>query len=170
MKIILSILVTVTLCASGTFTALAENAPFAAKENRSGVKKSHVILRFVECADQNGPSDETVPMKGSGEPVGLTGPDICDEHSVEKAITALDAYGRPAVFINFTPEGGAVFADATKRLIRKKIAVIFKGEVISCPLVMAEITGGKVQIMGAMTATEAEEIVKAINAAKSGTE
>lgn len=159
---------TFSLCAAVVLPALAKNSPDAAKENRSVVKKSGAVLRFVECVDDIGSARETLQMKGTGNPVGLTGSDICDEHSVEKAETASDAYGRPAVFINFTPEGGEAFAKATKRLIRKKIAVIFKGEVISCPVVMAEITGGKVQIMGAMTATEAEEIVKAINAAKSG--
>ena len=169
MKILLSILVSFSLCVSAGLTALAENAPDAAKENRSVVKKSGAVLRFVECADKNGPSDETVPMKGSGDTIGLTGPDICDEHSVEKAETALDAYERPAIMIKFTPGGTAAFANATKRLTGKKIAVIFRGEVLICPTVMQEINEGMIQITGAMTASEAEEIVKAINAAKSGT-
>ena len=60
---------------------------------------------------------------------GLTGKDL------EKSILSTDASGQWVVSLEFNSEGSKKFADLTKRLVGKQMAIFFDGELQSAPRV-----------------------------------
>ncbi len=87
--------------------------------------------------------------------VELTGENIND------AQAGFDEQNQPAVHINLDAAGASIFRDLTRENIGKRIAMVLvekgKGEVVTAPVVRAEIGGGRVQITGSMGVTEAND-------------
>jgi len=71
---------------------------------------------------------------------------------------------KPHVGLEFTDEGGKIFADLTKNNVGKLLAIYLDGSPISAPRVQEEITGGKAQITGSFTLEEAKELALRLNA------
>lgn len=69
----------------------------------------------------------------------------------------------PVVVLEFTKEGGGLFAEMTRDNIGKTIAIYLDGSPISTPVVQAEITGGEAIITGAGSADEAKQLVGRLN-------
>ncbi|MFC1756692.1 protein translocase subunit SecD [Patescibacteria group bacterium] len=69
----------------------------------------------------------------------------------------------PEISIEFTKEGGDLFAKVTRENIGKPLAIYLDGDVISAPNVREEITGGKAQITGQFTPEEAKTLVRRLN-------
>ncbi|MEK7148085.1 MAG: protein translocase subunit SecD [Patescibacteria group bacterium] len=69
----------------------------------------------------------------------------------------------PVVGIEFTKEGGDLFAKITKENIGKPLAVVLDGNILSTPTIQGEITGGKAQITGNFTPDQARELVRNLN-------
>jgi preprotein translocase subunit SecD len=65
---------------------------------------------------------------------------------------------QPVVAIEFTSEGGKIFADLTAKNVGKKIAILLDKQVITDPVVQEPISGGKAVITGQRTPKEAEEL------------
>jgi len=67
----------------------------------------------------------------------------------------------PAVHLTLDGKGSRIFRDVTRENVGKRMAIILfekgKGEVVTAPVIRAEIGGGRVQISGAMTTTEASD-------------
>ncbi len=67
----------------------------------------------------------------------------------------------PTVNLSLDAKGSRIFRDVTRDNIGKRMAILLfekgKGEVVTAPVIRAEIGGGRVQISGAMTTTEAAE-------------
>jgi protein-export SecD/SecF family membrane protein len=70
----------------------------------------------------------------------------------------------PYVALEFTDEGGKIFAELTKNNIGKKIAIYLDGAPISIPTVREEIPSGRAQISGDFTIAEARELALRLNA------
>ena len=70
--------------------------------------------------------------------------------------------GEPAVHINLDGRGATIFQQVTRESIGKRMAMVLvekgKGEVITAPVIRSEIPGGRVQISGRMTTTEARDV------------
>ncbi len=68
----------------------------------------------------------------------------------------------PAVHIGLDGVGARKFKEATRENVGKRMAIILfekgKGEVITAPVIREEIGGGRVQISGSMTTSEAQDI------------
>jgi len=86
-----------------------------------------------------------------GEPI-LTGADL------RSAGVTMDQFNRPAVSLNFNPEGSAKFAAATEQFIGQTIYIHLDEEVISAPTVESIITDGNAIITGAGTMDEAANL------------
>lgn len=71
---------------------------------------------------------------------------------------------QPYVALEFGTEGKQRFADATKANIGKPIYIMMDDEIISAPIVQAEITDGKASITGHFTGESAEELASLIRA------
>lgn len=71
---------------------------------------------------------------------------------------------QPHVSLEFTDEGGKIFAELTKNNVGKTLAIYLDGSPISIPRVQEEITGGKAQITGKFTVEEAKQLSERLNA------
>lgn len=67
----------------------------------------------------------------------------------------------PAVHLTLDSKGARIFADVTAESIGKRMAILLiekgKGEVVTAPVIRAEIGGGRVQISGSMSTVEAAD-------------
>ena len=93
----------------------------------------------------------------------LTGDMIAD---ARKQVGQVSQQGvsEPYVSLEFTAEGRQLFAEATKNNIGKPIAIILDDEIVSAPIVNAEITDGNAMITGHFTPEEAEKTASLIRA------
>jgi len=67
----------------------------------------------------------------------------------------------PTVNLNLDAKGTRIFRDVTRENVGKRMAILLfekgKGEVVTAPVIRTEIGGGRVQISGRMTTTEAND-------------
>lgn len=90
---------------------------------------------------------------------GLTG-----RYLKSAQIGAQQTTSQPIILISFDTEGARLFADITKRLVGKPLAILLDGEVISSPTVQEAITGGNAQISGNMSRQDVQRLVSLLNA------
>ncbi len=87
--------------------------------------------------------------------VVLTGDNLTDAQS------GFDENQEPAVHLTLDSRGARIFRDVTRESVGKRMAIILfekgKGEVVTAPVIRGEISGGRVQISGRMTAEEAAD-------------
>lgn len=76
--------------------------------------------------------------------------------------------GEPAVHISLDGTGARIFQQATRENVGKRMAILLfekgKGEVVTSPVIRAEIGGGRVQISGRMNTQEANDIALLLRA------
>jgi len=74
----------------------------------------------------------------------------------------------PAVHLRLDGPGGRIFQEVTRESIGKRMAILLiekgKGEVVTAPVIRTEIPGGRVQISGRMTTTEANDVALLLRA------
>lgn len=108
-----------------------------------------------ELLDDSGPNG-TVSKILVNRDVELAGDNIVD------AEPGFDENGSPAVNIRLDSAGAAIFKQVTGENIGKRMAMILvdhgKSEVVTAPVIRAEIGGGQVQISGAMDVEEANDV------------
>lgn len=92
-------------------------------------------------------------------PTNLTG-----RYVKSAALTFDNVTGKPQVSIEFTDDGGKLFADLTSKNVGKPLAIFLDNQLIEMPVVREEIAGGKAQITGKFTVDEAKRLVERFNA------
>ncbi len=70
---------------------------------------------------------------------------------------------QPMVSLVFNSEGSALFEKITKENVGKIVAIYLDGSPISTPVVREAITGGRAQISGSFTPSEARQLVGRLN-------
>ncbi len=74
----------------------------------------------------------------------------------------------PAVHLTLDAKGARIFRDITRENVGKRMAILLiekgKGEVVTAPVIRTEIGGGRVQISGRMTTTEANDVALLLRA------
>ena len=74
----------------------------------------------------------------------------------------------PAVHLRLDGQGSRIFQEVTRENVNKRMAILLiekgKGEVITAPVIRSEIPGGRVQISGRMTTTEANDVALLLRA------
>jgi preprotein translocase subunit SecD len=74
----------------------------------------------------------------------------------------------PAVHLTLDGKGSRIFRDVTRENVGKRMAILLfekgKGEVVTAPVIRSEIGGGRVQISGRMTTTEANDVALLLRA------
>jgi preprotein translocase subunit SecD len=74
----------------------------------------------------------------------------------------------PAVHLTLDAKGARIFRDVTRESVGKRMAILLfekgKGEVVTAPVIRTEIGGGRVQISGRMTTTEANDVALLLRA------
>lgn len=76
--------------------------------------------------------------------------------------------GEPAVHINLDGRGATIFQQVTRENVGRRLAMVLvergKGEIVTAPVIRTEIGGGRVQISGQMTTTEARDVALLLRA------
>ncbi len=76
--------------------------------------------------------------------------------------------GEPAVHLTLDGRGATLFQQTTRENVGRRIAMVLvergKGEIVTAPVVRQEIGGGRVQISGRMTTTEARDVALLLRA------
>jgi preprotein translocase subunit SecD len=89
--------------------------------------------------------------------VVLTGENLTDAQAGFDSQTQ-----EPAVHLTLDAKGSRLFRDVTRENVGKRMAILLfekgKGEVVTAPVIRGEIGGGRVQISGAMTTVEANDV------------
>jgi preprotein translocase subunit SecD len=74
----------------------------------------------------------------------------------------------PAVHLRLDGQGARTFQEVTRENVNKRMAILLiekgKGEVITAPVIRAEIPGGRVQISGRMSTNEATDVALLLRA------
>lgn len=74
----------------------------------------------------------------------------------------------PAVHLTLDSAGARIFKDITRDNVGKRMAILLiekgKGEVVTAPVIRTEIGGGRVQISGRMTTSEANDVALLLRA------
>jgi len=74
----------------------------------------------------------------------------------------------PAVHLRLDGPGARIFQEVTRENVNKRMAILLvekgKGEVVTAPVIRSEIPGGRVQISGRMTTTEASDVALLLRA------
>ena len=74
----------------------------------------------------------------------------------------------PAVHLTLDSAGSRIFKDITRDNVGKRMAILLiekgKGEVVTAPVIRTEIGGGRVQISGRMTTSEANDVALLLRA------
>nr|MBL8456386.1 protein translocase subunit SecD [Zoogloeaceae bacterium] len=74
----------------------------------------------------------------------------------------------PAVHLTLDAAGARIFRDVTRDNVGKRMAILLiekgRGEVVTAPVIRTEIGGGRVQISGRMTTTEAADVALLLRA------
>jgi len=99
------------------------------------------------------------PTLANTKSVDLSGKDL------KKATVSFNSNnGEPEVAIEFTPDGGRKFADVTKRLVGKPLAIFLDETPLMWPTVKTEITDGTGVISGGFTFDQAKRLTLQLNA------
>lgn len=88
---------------------------------------------------------------------------VLDEQYLSKASVSFSQGFAPQVDLLFNAEGGKIFAELTKRLMGKQIAIFVGGELLTAPTVQSVIPDGRAVITGNYTAESAKKLATDIN-------
>ena len=110
-------------------------------------------LSFAEVKDN--PGENELPYI----PSDLAGSDLSRARVVFEPTT-----GKPAVSIEFTPEGATKFETLTERNVGKPLPVLLDDALVTAPVVQEKISGGQAQITGDFTTDEANRLAIQLNA------
>jgi hypothetical protein len=96
-------------------------------------------------------------------------PALTGAHVSIADVTANEVTQRPEVLLRFDEAGSRDFADLTRRITGRKLAIVLDGNVMSAPVVQTAITGGRCVItMGGgdpdATRREAEDLARVLAA------
>jgi preprotein translocase subunit SecD len=76
--------------------------------------------------------------------------------------------GEPAVHLSLDGRGATIFQQVTRENVGRRLAMVLiergQGEIVTAPVIRTEIGGGRVQISGRMTTTEARDVALLLRA------
>ena len=101
-------------------------------------------------------------LERNGQPVIVKKQVILTGENLTDAQPGFDSQTQEAaVHLRLDAKGARIFRDVTRENVGKRMAILLfekgKGEVVTAPVIRAEIGGGQVQISGRMTSTEAAD-------------
>jgi hypothetical protein len=86
-----------------------------------------------------------------------------DGNSISGAGIDFDANGQRAIEIRFSDSGARVFETITKTNIGRQLVIVFRGKVLSVPVIRSAIPSGYVQVTGNIGEQQIHEIVDDLN-------
>jgi len=114
---------------------------------------------FTEKEKESTAAAFLFPTLENTKPAGLTGKDL------KKASLSFSSQtGEPEVAISFSENGAKIFADVTKRLVGKPLAIFLDDMPLTWPRVNTEIIDGSAVITGSFKFDEAKRLALQLNA------
>lgn len=115
-----------------------------------------LFAQYTERTVKEGTSSAITPVF---LPTGLTGAYL------NKASLVFDQRsGSPQVGLKFNKQGTLLFAELTKKNIKKPLAIFLDNQLLTAPVVQDEIKDGNAVISGTFTVEEAKALVNQLNA------
>ena len=126
------------------------------REQRSDLEAQAIIEKYNGLAPEQQQSFSEDPYF---KPTELTG------KYLKSAVLQFDPNtNKPSIGLEFDSDGAKLFEEITSRNVGKKVAIYLDGSPISIPTVQEAISGGKAQITGSFTITEAKQLAQRLNA------
>jgi preprotein translocase subunit SecD len=128
------------------------------------VDEEHKDLQSLQSALAGQvPFGDELLFEREGQPLLLKKQVVLTGDSISDAQPGFDNQtGEPAVHITLDGKGARIFQQVTRESVGKRMAMVLiekgKAEVITAPVIRSEIGGGRVQISGRMTTTEAQDV------------
>jgi preprotein translocase subunit SecD len=125
--------------------------------------------RAAESGNGPVPFGDERYLERSGQPVIVKKQVILTGENLTDAQPGFDQQTQEAaVHLTLDAKGSRIFKDITRENIGKRMAILLfekgKGEVVTAPVIRSEIGGGRVQISGRMTTTEANDVALLLRA------
>ena len=147
---------------------LSNRAKLTVEDEKISVNEDHTIAVFLPGAKEeefqniisNGKIVFAVNYGSKEEKEILTGKNI--KSAMAEELTDY-GYPRSVVNIQFDEEGTAILADVTQACQGQQIAIVFDGELLMSPTIVAPITEGVVQISGIEDRMTAERMAVIID-------
>ncbi|MCM8527053.1 MAG: hypothetical protein NE327_11095 [Lentisphaeraceae bacterium] len=128
------------------------------KSSDSSVKP--VKVEFREIGNSMRVNYKVMVTKDGKRSYAVSGKSLGIGNKIEKAFIGTSPN---SVVINFNAEGAKELSEVTAKLVGGRMGIIIDGYLVVAPEIKEQITGGMVQISGAFTVEEAQEIVAGIN-------
>ncbi len=87
---------------------------------------------------------------------------LTNKHIASAKVTKSQYSSYPQIELVFSKEGKAIFAKVTRENIKKALAIIVDGDVITAPVIQDVILGGNSIISGHFTKEEANRVAEGI--------
>ena len=118
-------------------------------------------LEFRELTDEKAltATASALVSLASTKPVGITGKDL-----KRAGLSFSSQTGASEVALEFTADGAKKFADVTRRLIGRPLAIFLDDTPLSAPMVNSEVPNGSAVISGNFTAQTAKMLALQLNA------
>src|SRR5213593_607787 len=115
------------------------------------------------------PLGDDLLVERSGQPVLVKRQVVLTGDRINDAQPGFDGRSNePAVHVNLDGTGARIFKEITRDNVGKRMAIVLvekgKAEVVTAPVIRQEIGGGRVQISGRMTTTEARDVALLLRA------
>jgi serine/threonine protein kinase len=123
---------------------------------------STLQFRLVLPQDSTEPADD-LPSASGNNRFHLSRQVLLDDADVAQAGVDFSPDGRRKVEIRFTDAGAQRFEEITATNIGRQLAIVFRGQVLSAPVIQSVIPGGECQVDGSMNASEIDQIVDCLN-------
>jgi len=88
---------------------------------------------------------------------------ILDDRYLVSAAATFNQAGQPQVELLFNEEGKSIFAEISRRLIGKQLAIYVWGQALTAPVIQSVIPDGRAVITGDYTIASAKELAQNIN-------
>jgi len=125
---------------------------------------SHSALQFrlVVPKDSTAPADWLSSASGHDR-FHLSRQVLLDDAAVAQAGVDFSPDGRRKIEVRFTTAGAKEFEAITATNIGRQLAIVFRGQVLSAPVIQSVLSGGQCQVDGLMSVDEVNEIVNYLN-------
>ena len=104
-----------------------------------------------------------MPIEGSDRTIYVGSKIISSDEDIKSMESGFDPQGLPLIIVTLTESGKSKFSVATKRLVKKYIAVLINGKVVMAPFVQEQLETDTFVISGDLSLEEMNAIVRDFN-------
>ena len=123
------------------------------------------VFQIPLAIDAPSGDSELMSIVSSKEAVNVRKEVLLDESALKSAKAVTDKQGSTQIELTFSGEGRKRFAEATRKNVGRRLAIIGAGRLYCAPMIRSEISGGKAIIVGFSSEREAKDLAAKFNEA-----